>query len=43
MKLFFPSRTAARAFKGAKENRSVVDCGKDASKRWAVKLNKEAK
>lgn len=43
MKLFFPSRTAARAFKGNSCTRSVVDCGKDAEKRWAVKLNKEVK
>lgn len=43
MKMFFPSRTAARAFKGSNESRSVVDCGKDAAKRWAVKLNKEVK
>lgn len=43
MKLFFPNRTAARTFKGTNDSRTVVDCGKDAAKRWAVKLNKEAK
>ncbi|ATW58308.1 hypothetical protein CNR37_00101 [Pseudomonas phage ventosus] len=41
MKLFFPTRTAARAFKPA--NGKFVDLGKDAAKRWAVQLQKEVK
>lgn len=38
MKLFFPTRTAARQFASKSDNKKVIDNGKESAKRWAVSL-----